>query len=120
MKPLKANWEITDSDEWCRIDYTVRSGHGYMILKEKLLFDNFKRFQRVLKGTDYRITEYYKVTMKDIIISALDDIKMKLFVYQCKLEREYHRIYPNDRYIEEYTSIIKWCENRIMRLEKKL
>ena len=120
MKPVKANDEIIMSNEWCRIDYTTRSGHGYMILKEKLFFDNFKRFQRVLKGTDYKITEYYKITMKDIIESAINTIKDKIYYLNCKIKREGARTYPNALNILEWISEHIKYQNMLNRLEKKL
>lgn len=120
MKPLKANNEIIMSDEWCRIDYTTRSGHGYMILKEKLLFDNFKKFQKVLKGSEYKITEYYTVTLKDIIISAIDTIKDKIHYFGLRLDRAFTVSYNNDDDIQYYHDEICKYEKILERLEKKL
>lgn len=120
MKPVKANNEIIMSDEWCRIDYTTRSGHGYMIMKEKLFFDNFKKFQKVLKGSEYKITEYYKITMKDIIISAIDTIKDKIYYLDCKIKREGTRTYPSSLNILEWISETYKYQNILKRLENKL
>ena len=120
MKPVKANNEIIMSDEWCRIDYTTRSGHGYMILKEKLLFDNFKKFQKVLKGTDYKITEYYKITMKDIIISAIDKIKDRIQYYQRNLKHALDRPYRNDDDIQYFYDELVRNELILQRLEYKI
>ena len=120
MKPVKANNEIIMSDEWCRIDYTTRSGHGYMILKEKLLFDNFKKFQKVLKGTDYKITEYYKITMKDIVESAINTIKDKIYYLDRKIEREKTRSSPCLLDIRQWVGETYKYEYMLKRLEKKL
>ena len=120
MKPVKANNEIIMSDEWCRIDYTTRSGHGYMILKEKLLFDNFKKFQKVLKGSEYKITEYYKVTLKDIIISAIDKIKDRIQYYQKNLKHALDCPYDNDADIQYFYDELTKYDIILERLEKKL
>lgn len=120
MKPVKANNEIMMSDEWCRIDYTTRSGHGYMILKEKLLFDNFKKFQKVLKGTEYKIIEYYKVTLKDIIISAINTIKDRIYYLDRKIEREKTRTFPCISDICQWVGETYKYQYMLKRLEKKL
>lgn len=120
MKPVKANNEIIMSNEWCRIDYTTRSGNGCMILKEKLFFDNFKKFQKVLKGTDYKITEYYKITMKDIIISAIDKIKDRIQYYQRNLKYALDIPYDNDADIQYFYDELTKYDIILERLENKL
>lgn len=74
----------------------------------------------MLKGSEYKITEYYKITMKDIVESAIDTFKDRIYYLNRMIEREKRRSFPC------LLDLLKWEEDidkyqyKLKRLEKKL
>ena len=122
MKPLKATQQIIESNKWVRINYTTANEHanGYYIIKSDLYFNNVKKFDKVLKNCLVELIVNYKVTMEDIIISAIDTIKDKIYYLDCKIKREGTRTYPCALDILEWISETHKYQIILKRLENKL
>lgn len=122
MKPLKATQQIIESNKWVRINYLTENEHafGYYIIKSDLYFNNVKKFDKLLKNCSVAIITDYNVTMKDIIISAINTIKDKIYYLDRKIEREKTRTYPCILDILEWISETYKYQNMLKRLENKL
>lgn len=122
MKPLKATQQIVESNKWVRIDYLTENEHafGYYILKSDLYLNNVKKFDKVLKNCSTAIITDYKVTMKDIIISAIDTIKDKIYYLNRKIEREKSRTFPCLLDIRLWVKEFYKYQYMLKRLENKL
>lgn len=122
MKPLKATQQIVESNKWVRINYTTANEHanGYYIVKSDLYFNNVKKFDKVLKNCLVELIVNYKVTMKDIIISAIDTIKDKIYYLDRKIEREKTRTFPCLIDIRQWVGESYKYQYMLKRLEKKL
>ena len=122
MKPLKATQQIIESNKWVRINYTTANEHanGYYIIKSDLYFNNVKKFDKVLKNCLVELIVNYKVTMEDIIISAIDKIKDKINYYQRNLKHALDVSYNNDADIQYLYDELTKYDIILERLEKKL
>ena len=122
MKPLKATQQIVESNKWVRINYTTANEHanGYYIIKSDLYFNNVKKFDKVLKNCLVELIVNYKVTMKDIIISAIDKIKDRIQYYQRYLKYALDRPYRNDDDIQYFYDELVKNELILQRLEYKV
>lgn len=122
MKPLKATQQIVESNKWVRINYTTANEHanGYYIVKSDLYFNNVKKFDKVLKNCLVELIVNYKVTMEDIIISAIDKIKDKIRYYQKNLKYALDKPYDNDADIRYFYDELTKYDIILERLENKL
>lgn len=122
MKPLKATQQIVESNKWVRIYYLTENEHafGYYILKSDLYFNNVKKFNKLLKNCSVAIITDYKVTMKDIVESAINTIKDKIYYLDRKIEREKTRTFPCLLDVRQWVGEFYKYKYMLKRLEKKL
>ena len=115
--------QLARSDEWVKIQYFTRSSSGEIIFK-KLMYDKIRnkpKFKRLFKDCTFmKISEKYRVTMADIIRSALEEYKRRYDLETFKIHQELKKINYNPYVIYVLTERRQGFINIIKRLERKL
>lgn len=115
--------QLVTSDEWVKIQYFTRHSSGEIIFK-KLMYDKIRnkpKFKRLFKDCTFmKISEKYRVTMADIVRSALEEYKRRYDLETFRIHNELKRMNYDPRNIaiciERRTGYIRL----IKRLERKL
>lgn len=115
--------QLRNSDEWVRIQYFTRSSRGEIIFK-KLMYDKIRnkpKFKRLFKDCTFmKISEKYRVTMADIVRSALQEYERRYDLETFRIHNELKRINYDPRNIAIFTERRQRYINIIQRLERKL
>ena len=115
--------QLKNSDEWVRIQYFTRSSSGEIIFK-KLMYDKIRnkpKFKRLFKDCTFmKISEKYRVTMADIVRSALQEYERRYDLETFRIHNELKRMKYDPRNIAVYTERRQKYINIIKRLERKL
>ena len=115
--------QIAKSDEWVKIQYFTRHSSGEIIFK-KLMYDKIRnkpKFKRLFKDCTFmKISEKYRVTMADIVRSALEEYKRRYDLETFKIHQELKKINYNPYVIYVLTERRQGFINIIKRLERKL
>lgn len=115
--------QLRNSDEWVRIQYFTRSSRGEIIFK-KLMYDKIRnkpKFKRLFKDCTFmKISEKYRVTMADIVRSALQEYERRYDLETFRIHNELKRINYDPRNIAIFTERRQRYINIIKRLERKL
>lgn len=117
-----SDWqEITSSSEWMRINYQTLYSSGSLIMKTELFRKmKVKKFEKLFKDAEIEIIMPYQISMRDIVESALRELKKRFDYKESIRTRELSRIYEDYNYIDILTTELVALHKKIVRLEKKL
>ena len=111
--------KIYSSTNYAKIYYQTEYSHGEIIVKDEIL-DIKSKFHRLFKDSDYEVIRNYRVTMLDIIKSALRYYHKQFYIYEYKKKCEEKRSYSNEHYMADIIIQLKRIHSIIVRLERKI
>ena len=107
---------------WILIEYRTKYSSGRIIVKEDLFLKKYKKFMKVLKDSDYHITNPYKLSLDEFInfdkeYIDLDKHKRRLNSY-LEYERKHDSCDDWNKTLIEVRNTDKRISTRLMELRE--